>query len=842
MPQPGESPLARAANAIVSEDGFALGNPSVSADGASVVLPILQTRHRPRCCVFAAEVADRVSAVDVGRIDRLRVLNESSQRVFLPPGTLFRGRETPSRGTTFGVVLAPESTTDVEVRCVHASQPIRPSAVLRLVGGLAPDRVRRALLSRDQGLVWSAVAAAVAPEIGARGGSDDLLSAIEDSGREEHATPLPPIWAAATTGPCGAIFLGRDGVTRVEICDSPESWRMVAAGEDGWRSEGTTGLRAPSGIVTLSPERAVGIAKDFLARLAHSTSRQTTEHSWESADGSSACTFLGEDAVHLIAFGGDPWTESAAGGGASEGDDVAPEHGGVLATSHGGPGTEGDVAVAQAIASDADEDAAPAEAMVPRRNRKVLTSGWDATTFESLERFSKKEFGGDRSAALRFLARQGLRRRGYMGPKPPRSPSAPGPTPFADGPVPGSETARVGLEARLHDFERIAGTDGYAPWLRVRAREEIERMVSSTTDETLQVAARSALERLPLLTLPPEPEELPPKELPSEPSPPTPPPVDLRPLLRRAFAASAAGQYSDALHLLDEVLDSEPENRTALLGRAVALRRSGKAPEALAALEVVLHLEPTNAAALLNRGRVLQEMGDLRGALDTFDRLADVAPNDWDVWVARGDVLARMGRIHDALAAYSEAHRRNPDDEGVAAKIRGLERARPPPPPTPAARAALPREIQEGQSYLVREPKPDLSYRLLRSLVVRSVPALVVSRQPATKVWAEHALHGVSVIQLSHDPGEGRIPPTSLALLTSTLERFVTESHGRGAILLDGLSLLLQNNGFRDTALFLERVNETILPSHAVFLVSVAPGDMEEKELALLERGMRSLS
>jgi len=235
-------------------------------------------------------------------------------------------------------------------------------------------------------------------------------------------------------------------------------------------------------------------------------------------------------------------------------------------------------------------------------------------------------------------------------------------------------------------------------------------------------------------------------------------------------------------------------------------------------------------------------MGDLRRALETFDRLAAVAPNDWDVWVARGDVLARMGRIQDALAAYAEASRRNPDDDSLGAKIRALERARPPPPPSPAARAALPREIQEGQSYLVKEPRPDLSYRMLRSLVVRSVPALVIARQSPAQVRAEHALQGVSVLQLTHEPGEDCVAPTSLAHLTNLVERFVIENHGRAAILLDGLPLLVESNGFRDTALFIERVNEAILPSHATFFVSVAPGDLAEKEAAILERDLRVLS
>lgn len=826
------------AHAIVEGDGLALGTPSVSDDREMLTIPILRMGRRARAYVLAAEVFDQVSAVDPGRIDRLRVHNESARVVFLPPGSLFESSETASRATTVGVVLNPRSTVELDVRCVHASQSIGAGADLRLSKPMAPYRVRRALLSRDQGLVWSTVRDVVSSRHGPSDASDDLVAALDNASPGDRENAAWARAAALETERCGDIVLDVQGVVVVEVFDSPESWTAVA-GQEMERREGPHLSRhnlMPAR--PLSFEEAVRTAKEFLLHLAETGHRQATEHSWTAIDSSSEYTVLGGDVVHLIAFGGgDPWTGEASVSrtvnGSNVGEGFLPSFDPMVDV----PSAEGDVAVAQVVTADADEEpVAPMPSDRPRP-RKVLTSGWDAPTFQSLEHYSRKEFGGDRSAAMRFLVRQGLRRRGYMGPRPPPTPVAFAAAPPSEEDAPRLEVGRPAAEARIRDFERIARTDTYAEWLRVRARRELERMASASVEGTLRESARSALERLPVSPSPEEPEELLPEE-----AVPVPPPVDVRPLLRRAFAASAAGQYSDSLRFLDEVLETEPDNRTALLGRAVALRRSGKTQEALFALDRVLRLEPANAAALLNRGRVLQEMGDLPGALETYDRLAAVAPNDWDVWVARGDVLARMGRVHDALAAYSEALRRNPEDESLNAKIRGLERTRPPPPPSPAARAALPREIQEGQSYLVKEPRPDLSHRMLRSLALRSVPCLVVGPHTPAQVRADRALASASVLQLTHEPAEARAAPTSLAYLTSALERFVIENHGRAAILLEGLTLLVEDNGFRETALFIERVNESILPSHAIFLVSVAPGDLEDKEAAILERDLRVLS
>ncbi|HYM38915.1 MAG TPA: DUF6569 family protein [Thermoplasmata archaeon] len=835
MPSTGESPLARFARGIVEGDGRSIGTPSLSDDGSAVVLSILMGRGGARGYVLANEVADEVSFIDPGRIDRVRIRNESRRRIFLPPGTLLAGEGTASRGITRGVLVDPRSMVDVEVRCVHASAPVRAHAPLELGGSVAPLRVRQALMSRDQGLVWEAVREFIATRAPSVRNTDDLMAAL---GMASSAASLPsatPSPSSIQGDPCGMIVLGAAGVEAMEVFDGPEPWARASPDlADGLRGESSAATFLTHQVIA---GKAIELAKAWLLRLAELAQGPGTRQTWVAADSSAEWTVLGGEVIHLLAFRGSPWSQLPAAPGGTLGGAEAPDGlsqlpPGITAPAPG----EGDVAVAVVAASDAEDDSAAPAPPVRIRRRKVLTSGWDASTFGSLERFASKEFGGDRSAAMRFLVRQGLLGRGYFGPRAPPSYHAPAASQEALGDPGQLEPDHATVEARISDYGRIAQTEAYAEWLRDRARQELARMASALEDPVLREAAQAALDRLP--SSPPEPEFL---ETPPAEAIPPPPPVDVRPLLRRAFAASAAGQFSDALHLFDEVLDAEPDHRTALLGRAVALRRSGKSQEALEALDLVLRLEPTNAAALLNRGRVLQERGEFQAALETYDRLAAVAPNDWDVWVARGDVLARMDREPEALNAYSEAQRRNPDDESLKAKIRGIERARVP-PPTSASRVALPRDVQEGQSYLIRGGPPDLGYRVFRALSIRSVPCLLVTPRDADRVRGEQGLGGVRILELTTEPGGDRVPPSSLVGLTNAIEHFLTVNRGRAAILLEGLSLLVETNGFRDTALFLARVNESILPSQGIFLVSVARGELAEKEAAILERDLRVLS
>ena len=808
MPLNGEPPLARFVHALVRGDGYSFGKPALSADGSRVDVPVLQTRARPQAYTPTDAIADAISAVDLGRLDRVRVRNESEVRVFFPPGTLFEGHGTPSRGTCSGFVLQPGAVRDVEVKCVQPDQPIGEGAPLRLALGPATAPLTQALLSRDQGLVWATVRASGAPE---RGGARLLQS------------PSPG-------GACGIIVLDAEGVLAAEICDSPGAWRGI--------SRSWTPAREASRHLALDPAGAVAFAEDFLERLPQRAYRALSPEGWVATDGSAALTVVDGEAIHLIAFGRDlvgiPFSSGA--GGVPSG--LPPEPALSLAEPMFAPSPSGDsdVAVAEAALTEAPPDvSSPGRGL---RRRKVLTSGWDGGTFESLERYSRKEFRGDRSAAIRSLVRIGLRDRGYMGPLP----VAPVSGPVADLGAASVEARRGALEVRIRDLERVAAMEAYADWLRARARDELERLATAAPDEFVRSTAEAACDRLPPQPLPEEVRE--PEEIaaaaPAEPPEAAAPPVDVRPLLRRAFADSAMGRYPEALSLFEDILLADPANRTALLGRAVALRRSGKAQEALDALDRVLEAEPTNAAALLNRGRILQERGDLEGALGTFDRLASVAPNDWDVWMVRGDALAKLGRRPEALRAYQEALRRNPDDADLQARIRALESAHVAAPPTVLPRPAMPRGIEEGQSYLVRERGREVSFPLLRAMAGPRTPALLITARSRSEALRELGVAGVRIVGLSYALGEDMSNPTALAGLTRTIERFVGDNEGRGLVLLDGLDELVLNNGSREAILFVERVHEAILQSHAIFLLSLPPGALSEKEVALLERSLKA--
>ena len=151
-------------------------------------------------------------------------------------------------------------------------------------------------------------------------------------------------------------------------------------------------------------------------------------------------------------------------------------------------------------------------------------------------------------------------------------------------------------------------------------------------------------------------------------------------------------------------------------------------------------------------------------------------------------------------------------------------------------------ELGRGVCYLVEEKKPDLAYRLFKQLVPDPLPGIVITRLYPDRVKRERALPtDAKVLWLSHTPGEDNHNPTAIGTLAKTISRFIEDHGGEAVVLLDGLEYLIVNNGFLQTLMFVEHVNEFVMQRKAVVLIPCSPEALEEKELALLERNLEVL-
>ncbi|TLZ89575.1 MAG: DUF835 domain-containing protein, partial [Methanobacteriota archaeon] len=103
-----------------------------------------------------------------------------------------------------------------------------------------------------------------------------------------------------------------------------------------------------------------------------------------------------------------------------------------------------------------------------------------------------------------------------------------------------------------------------------------------------------------------------------------------------------------------------------------------------------------------------------------------------------------------------------------------------------ALRSAMPMELEKGVCYLVKEKKPELSFRLFEMLLAQKIPSLCITRQYPDRVRRERGLTDVRIIWLSHTPGEDYHNPTAIGTLAKVIQKFIEDNNGEGAVLLDG--------------------------------------------------------
>lgn len=159
--------------------------------------------------------------------------------------------------------------------------------------------------------------------------------------------------------------------------------------------------------------------------------------------------------------------------------------------------------------------------------------------------------------------------------------------------------------------------------------------------------------------------------------------------------------------------------------------------------------------------------------------------------------------------------------------------------------------------YLIEGERPDSAARLFSELISlplrpdADLPAvgasasatlefliprgLMVTREYPENIREAYSIQVTPIIWLTEMAGERRVAPTSLAVLTDTVIRFM-ESNPNSIVLLEGVEYLITFNDFKKVLRHLDSLNETTWMTKARLLIAINPKAYDERELALLER------
>ena len=130
--------------------------------------------------------------------------------------------------------------------------------------------------------------------------------------------------------------------------------------------------------------------------------------------------------------------------------------------------------------------------------------------------------------------------------------------------------------------------------------------------------------------------------------------------VNRGLGLIVLGKHDEALADFDRAITLKPDHVAAHQNRAISLHGLKRYADALAGFDKAIHLRPDNAQIHYNKGKTFGEMNEFEKALQSFDRAVALQPGYAEAHSNRGNALAGLNRLEDALASYDKALSLNP--------------------------------------------------------------------------------------------------------------------------------------------------------------------------------------
>jgi len=147
-------------------------------------------------------------------------------------------------------------------------------------------------------------------------------------------------------------------------------------------------------------------------------------------------------------------------------------------------------------------------------------------------------------------------------------------------------------------------------------------------------------------------------------------------------------------------------------------------------------------------------------------------------------------------------------------------------------------EVQDGQSYLVEEEKPEVSHRIFASKLKEGYKGLAITRgHPRVLREKLGNMEAVVFWLTDHESKTERTVLPSLERIMLIIEEF-SQPDKKSIVLLDDIQYLISNTTFEGIVRFIRNVVDEISERPAIFLVSVSQESLRTQDRSILEREM----
>ncbi len=150
--------------------------------------------------------------------------------------------------------------------------------------------------------------------------------------------------------------------------------------------------------------------------------------------------------------------------------------------------------------------------------------------------------------------------------------------------------------------------------------------------------------------------------------------------------------------------------------------------------------------------------------------------------------------------------------------------------------------IDFKHSYLVKEQKPVMSFNIFKEMIDEGVNGLCITRNNPTEVRDKYGFESIPIIWLTRNriKDEKCIDPSNITRLSVEISKFIA-GMDRGSVLLEGLEYLISYNDYPLILRFLQLLNDKIMLGNSCMIVPLNPLILQENQLQMLEREMKSL-
>jgi hypothetical protein len=144
-------------------------------------------------------------------------------------------------------------------------------------------------------------------------------------------------------------------------------------------------------------------------------------------------------------------------------------------------------------------------------------------------------------------------------------------------------------------------------------------------------------------------------------------------------------------------------------------------------------------------------------------------------------------------------------------------------------------KIKERNLILIKEKRPERSYRIFLSILADRRVGLIVTRSHPDIVREEYRLEKTPVIWLARQPGPNRIEPSNISILKHAVNEYLRQGQ-KAVVIIDSLEYIMENNDPDKVMRMLFDLRDEIIMTDSTLIISLDPDTIEMQKMAFLER------